>query len=83
MIQLAVEIGVSSVSSDSSCMIYPYRDEKISRVFGTKTISRSIFPVALWCLPCEIFHEKYGTKSMEWQIQPTVSLSVLLGENDW
>jgi hypothetical protein len=55
---MKVAMGVSSVSSCISWARRPMRLANSSRVLGMKTMSRSMWPVALWCLPCEIFHEK-------------------------
>lgn len=80
---MKVTIGVSSPSSLSSWASLPMRLALSSRVLGTKTMSRSMWPVALWCLPCEIFQLKYGTKREECRIQPTVSFRTLDVLKDW
>jgi hypothetical protein len=54
-----------------------------ARVAGANTSSFSHEPVLLWCLPCVMRHEWYGTSNAEWQMVPTMLFASSLSEKLW
>eukprot|EP00953_Heterococcus_sp_UTEX-ZZ885_P005817 3601-Heterococcus_DN1.PRE.1 len=53
------------------------------RVVGQNTSSCSQEPVLLWCLPCVMRQEWYGTSSAEWHTRPTALFTASDSEKAW